>query len=83
MSKQPTKAKATPEAGAEEVQQVQQEAAPEITLQDLQLMKNLIDVTSTRGAFKPAEMTAVGTLYSKLDKFLAAVAEQQKVAEGE
>jgi hypothetical protein len=57
--------------------------SPEITLQDLQLMKQIIDICSTRGAFKPAEMATVGSVYNKLDSFLQAVADQQKAAEGD
>jgi hypothetical protein len=33
-------------------------------------MKSIIDVASSRGAFKPAEMTIVGQTYSKLMAFL-------------
>jgi uncharacterized protein YfkK (UPF0435 family) len=54
--------------------------APEINLQDLQILKQIIDLCSSRNAFKPNEMAAVGTVYNKLDVFLTAVAEQQKVA---
>lgn len=56
--------------------------SPEITLQDLQLMKQIIDICSSRAVFKPTEMAAVGTVYNKLDSFLQAVSEQQKTAEG-
>jgi hypothetical protein len=54
----------------------------EITLQDLQLLKQIIELCSSRTAFKPGEMAAVGTVYNKLDTFLQAVAEQQKIADG-
>ena len=56
--------------------------SPEINLQDLQLMKQIIDLCSSRAVFKPNEMAAVGTVYNKLEMFLQAVAEQQKEAEG-
>ena len=56
--------------------------SPEINLQDLQLLKQIIEICSSRSAFKPGEMAAVGTVYNKLDMFLSAVAEQQKAAEG-
>lgn len=46
----------------------------EITINDLTAMKNVIEMCSQRGVFKPNEMIAVGTLYSKLDQFLKAVA---------
>lgn len=48
----------------------------ELTVNDLGNLKQIIDVASQRGAFKPSEMTVVGTTYSKLEQFLAAVAAQ-------
>ena len=41
-----------------------------ITIADLQGLVNLIDVASSRGAFRGAELSAVGTLYTKLATFL-------------
>jgi len=55
-----------------------QEAPVELTVQDLGNIKQIIDVASQRGAFKPNEMTIVGTTYTKLETFLNAVAAQQK-----
>lgn len=62
-----------------------QGGAPELTVQDLLALKTVIDVASQRGAFKPNEMVTVGQTYSKLEAFLAAVAEQQQgqAAQGE
>jgi|TARA_R110000851_G_scaffold2618_1_gene10702 hypothetical protein len=54
----------------------QGEASPELTVNDLSQIKQVIDVASQRGAFKPNEMVAVGTIYSKLETFLSAVAAQ-------
>lgn len=54
-----------------------QEQGPDLTVQDLQALRSIIDVASSRGAFKPNEMTAVGTVYTKLDTFLKAVAAPQ------
>jgi len=59
------------------------EAPVELTVQDLGNIKQIIDVASQRGAFKPNEMTTVGTTYTKLETFLAAVAQQQASTEGE
>jgi len=50
---------------------------PDLTVQDLQALKSIIDVASQRGAFKPNEMMTVGQTYNKLETFLAAVAQQQ------
>jgi|TARA_X000000950_G_scaffold22908_2_gene24596 D-alanyl-D-alanine carboxypeptidase len=57
------------------------EAPVELTVQDLGNIKQIIDVASQRGAFKPNEMTIVGTTYTKLESFLNAVAAQQKAAQ--
>ena len=50
---------------------------PDLTVQDLQNLKSIIDVASQRGAFKPNEMMTVGQTYSKLEQFLGAVAQSQ------
>jgi hypothetical protein len=51
-------------------------AGPDLTVQDLQALKSIIDVASQRGAFKPNEMMTVGQTYAKLEAFLGAVASQ-------
>lgn len=52
-----------------------------ITLSDLAVARNVMDVAIQRGAFRGNELTTVGALYSKLDAFLnaanAQVAEQK------
>ena len=50
----------------------------EITIADLGLLKNIIDLASTRGAFRAAEMKEVGEVYNKLTAFLEAVIAQAK-----
>jgi len=47
---------------------------PELTIQDLGNLRAIIDVASQRGAFRAAEMAAVGTAFNKLNDFLNAVA---------
>lgn len=56
--------------------------APDLTVQDLSALKAIIDVASQRGAFKPNEMTVVGTTYTKLENFLNAVAAAAEQQEG-
>jgi hypothetical protein len=51
---------------------------PSLTVQDLQALKAIIDVASSRGAFKPNEMVAVGQTYTKLEQFLATVVTKSK-----
>lgn len=48
-------------------------AGNELNINDLSAMKMIIDIASSRGAFKPAEMMAVGQTYNKLTAFLNAV----------
>ncbi len=61
----PADAPATPQAGAD------------LSVQDLQGLKTIIDVASSRGAFKPNEMMSVGQVYGKLEAFLSAVQQTQ------
>jgi len=58
-------------------QQPADAGATELTINDLNAMKVIIDIASSRGAFKPNEMVAVGQTYTKLETFLNAVAAQQ------
>ena len=46
---------------------------PAITIEDLITIKNLIDVSCSRGAFKADEMSSVGQVYDKLTGFLNSV----------
>ena len=61
--------------------QPQPDNTNELTIQDLALMKGIIDLASERSAFKPAEMAAVGTIFNKLTNFLKVVEEQSKAAQ--
>ena len=53
----------------------------EITIADLSLLKDIVDLASTRGAFRAAEMKDVGEVYNKLVAFLDAVVAQAKAQE--
>jgi hypothetical protein len=53
----------------------------QITIADLDLLKNIIDLASTRGAFRAAEMKQVGEIYEKLSAFLEAVVAQAQAQE--
>jgi hypothetical protein len=52
----------------------------ELTINDLNAMKVIIDIASSRGAFKPNEMSVVGQTYTKLTTFLDAVAKQAEAS---
>ena len=62
------------------------EGAPEgqipesIGLQDLQLLAQIVDLASQRGAFRGNELTQVGVVFDKLNAFLGYVGEQQAQA---
>mgnify|MGYP000249800842 CR=1 FL=1 len=71
------------ESTQENTQAQEQSQGPELTVQDLNALKAIIDVASSRGAFKPNEMTTVGQTYSKLEQFLVAVGAQQQQPEQE
>jgi len=53
-----------------------QEGVAELNINDLNAMKVIIDIASSRGAFKPNEMAVVGQTYNKLTTFLDQVAKQ-------
>ena len=53
----------------------------EITIADLNLLKDIVDLASTRGAFRAAEMKEIGGVYDRLTNFLEAVVAQAKAQE--
>lgn len=59
-----------------------------LTVADLRNLRTIIDIASSRGAFRGAELKPVGEAYDKLDQFVKAVdaksqAENPAPAEGE
>ena len=54
-----------------------------ITVTDLNTLRGIIDLASSRGAFRAAEMTQVGEIYNKLTAFLEAVVAQAQAQEAE
>jgi hypothetical protein len=46
---------------------------PQITINDLISIKDIVDVACSRGAFKADEMSSVGQIYDKLTGFLNTV----------
>lgn len=51
-----------------------------ISLNDLQLLLNIVDLSTQRGAFRGNELTQVGAIFDKLNSFLTHVAAQQAAA---
>lgn len=63
---------------AAQQQPAQGQTAPELTINDLNALKTIIDVASQRGAFKAAEMESVGKIYNRLTVFLESVTPKQE-----
>jgi hypothetical protein len=55
-----------------------QQAAPDLNINDLAALRSILDVASSRGAFKAAELEAVGKIYNKLNSFLEAVTKKEQ-----
>jgi|TARA_B000000557_G_C20636890_1_gene384667 hypothetical protein len=49
-----------------------------IQIADLQTILNIIDLASSRGAFRAPELTQVGAIADKLGAFLKSLADQEK-----
>lgn len=59
-----------------------------LSITDLAVLKNVIDIAASRGAFKANEMKSVGEVYDKLTAFLQLVvaqaeAQQEATQQGE
>ena len=52
------------------------EQPTQLSITDLAVLKNIIDLACTRGAFRAQEMKAVGEVYEKLTTFLDTVIKQ-------
>lgn len=62
----------------------EQSTTPEpsdLTINDLNAVKTVIDVAIARGAFKGNEMVSVGQTYNKLTSFLDEIAKQAAAAQ--
>ena len=57
------------------------QAGADLSIADLKNLATIIDVDSTRGAFRANEMATVGVMFNKLSAFLAKVAPADKPAE--
>ena len=74
---------ATAESTAPAGQQAPQPDPTALSIGDLKNLTTILDIASTRGAFKASEMAGVGYIYNKLQAFLAKVApEGQQVGTG-
>ena len=73
-------ATATAESTASTEQKVQQPDPTALSIGDLKNLTTILDVASTRGAFKASEMAGVGYIYNKLQAFLVKVAPEGQQA---
>jgi hypothetical protein len=55
----------------------------QITISDLDALRNIVDLASSRGAFRGSELSQVGLVYDKLTKFLDAVVAQAQAQEAD
>jgi hypothetical protein len=67
-----------PEVATAEGQTSEAPAAPDLTINDLQALKTIIDVCTQRGAFRANELASVGAVFNRLSAFLDHIAPQQK-----
>lgn len=58
----------------------EQTEAPTITLQDLQNLLQIVDVSAERGTFRGGELTSVGAVRDKLSAFLNAAKQAEEAA---
>ena len=70
--------KATAQATAQPASPAPQQPSTDLSIADLKNLATIIDVASTRGAFRANEMATVGAMYNKLQAFLARVAPEPK-----
>ena len=63
-------------------EQAQEQQGVELTVQDLAVIRSIIDTASSRGAFKANELEVVGKTFNKLDTFLNSI-QEANAAEGE
>ena len=76
-------AMATAGSTASTGQQAPQPDPTALSIGDLKTLSTILDVASTRGAFKASEMSGVGYIYNKLQAFLNKVtAEGQQAGTG-
>lgn len=71
----------TAEAATQAQPTAEGQAPAELTINDLNAIKTIIDVASTRGAFRANEMESVGKVFNKLNSFLESVTPKQPEGE--
>jgi hypothetical protein len=67
----------TAEAAAPAPEAAPAPTSPDLNISDLVAIKSIIEVASQRGAFKAAELEAVGKTFNKLNTFLESVSKKE------
>lgn len=67
----------------EQTAEAQAPATPDLTVNDLQALRTIIDVASQRGTFKANELASVGQVYNRLEAFLNHIAPAKEGAPAE
>jgi hypothetical protein len=57
----------------ENTQDQQPNNTTELSVSDLQALKTLVETAVRRGAFQANELTAVGTVYDRVNTFLSSI----------
>ena len=78
MEHETTQAQAAQAAQAAPATEPQAPASPDLNLSDLASLRSILEVASSRGAFKAAELEAVGKTFNKLNTFLESVAAKKE-----
>lgn len=63
----------TQQPATSEAAPADQQQGADLNVSDLNALKNIVEVATQRGAFKAAELEAVGKTYNKLATFLSSV----------
>tara|TARA_B100001057_G_scaffold500048_1_gene613167 strand:- start:2814 stop:3107 length:294 start_codon:yes stop_codon:yes gene_type:complete len=79
-TKKETEAKTAQPSATANATAPQQPAGTDLSIADLKNLATIIDVASTRGAFRANEMATVGAMYNKLSAFLVKVTPPQAPA---
>ena len=73
--------KSTIDAEAPTVEETEKQVDNDLSVNDLATLKQIIDISSERGAFKANELLEVGKVYEKLTNFLNEIVKQQQAAQ--
>lgn len=56
----------------------QEQAGPDLNINDLVSLKSIVEIASQRGAFKANELEAVGKTFNRLNTFIESVSQREQ-----